>query len=397
MERVALQIFAVAPSAMLTDHRPHGDGLVAFGFIEELARRGHELHVAAGRVDLRGDVPPNVRLYPIGADHPGNRERLRFMGRLRRTYRRVAASTRLDLIHQLTPVEVGVSLVLADAPVPLVLGPYVPDWAPSGEGADSIVSPASLRLKRVLRAAEQRRATTVLLSTPEAAAKVEPGAGRRLNVRELPLGVDERTWVPGDEDGAGQDVLFLANLEVRKGIYVLLDAFARLAEELPEARLLVAGGGPESGEVRRRVGASPNLARVELLGHVERDRVKTTMQACDVYCLPSYCDPFSLAVLEAMACARPVVATNAGGPRYLVSDLGGRKVPPGDPAALATALRELLGNASLRRAMGNHNRKLVEERYAWSRVVDRLEDLYGEALHRPRMGSPRAAARRRKS
>jgi L-malate glycosyltransferase len=397
MGRVALQIFAVAPSAMLTDHRPHGDGLVAFGFIEELGRRGHQLHVAASRVDLRGEVPPNVRLYPLGADRPGKRGRLRFMGRLRRTYRRVTASTPIDLIHQLTPVEVGVSLALADARVPIVLGPYVPDWAPSGEGADAVVGPVSLRMKRVLSAAQQRRATTVLLSNPEAAAKVEREAGRRLNVRELPLGVDERTWVPGAEDGAGQDVLFLANLEVRKGIHVILDAFARLAQDLPEARLVVAGGGPESGEVRRRVRTSPNLARVELIGHVERDRVRTAMQACDVYCLPSYGDPNPLAVLEAMACARPVVATDAGGLRYLVSDRGGRKVPPGDPAALASALRELLGDAGLRRAMGSHNRTLVEERYAWPRVGDRLEEIYREALRQPRRGPPPAAARQRKS
>jgi glycosyltransferase involved in cell wall biosynthesis len=397
MGRVALRIFVVAPSAMLTDHRPHGDGLVAFGFIEELARRGHELHVAAGRVDLRGDVPPNVRLYPIGTDHPRKRERLRFMARLRRTYRRAAASTRLDLIHQLTPVEVGVSLALADAPVPVLLGPYVPDWAPLGEGADAVVSPASLRVKRALRAAQQRRATTVLLSTPEAAVQLERTAGRRLHVRELPLGVDDRTWVPAGEERRGQNVLFLANLEVRKGIYVILDAFARLAEEMPEARLLVAGGGPESGEVRRRVRTSPTLARVELLGHVERDRVRAAMQACDVYCLPSYGEPFGMTALEAMACARPVVATDAGGLQYLVPDGGGRKVSPGDPAALATALRELLGDAGLRRAMGSRNRALVEERYAWPRVGDRLEDLYREALRQPRRGPSPTAARRRKS
>jgi glycosyltransferase involved in cell wall biosynthesis len=142
---------------------------------------------------------------------------------------------------------------------------------------------------------------------------------------------------------------------------------------------------------------SPNLARVELLGHVERDRVRAEMQACDVYCLPSYGDPNPLAVLEAMACARPIVATDAGGLRYLVSDRGGRKVPPGDPAALAGALRELLGDAGLRRAMGSHNRALVESRYAWPRVGDRLEDFYREALRQPRRGPRPTAARRWKS
>jgi L-malate glycosyltransferase len=397
MRPMPLRIFVVAPSAMLTDHRPHGDGLVAFGFIGELAARGHELHVAAGRVDMRGAFPGNVHVYPTGGDDSGKLARLRFMWQLRHLYRRLLPSTRFDLVHQLTPVEVGVSLALGDARVPIVLGPYVPDWAPSGDGADAVVSAATLRMKRVLRAAQQLRATTVLLSTPAAASKLEPAAERRLHVRELPLGVDERTWLPAKGDRVGQDVLFLANLEVRKGIHVALDAFARLAPDLPDARLVVAGAGAEIEEVRRRTRSSPALARVKLLGHVERDRVMATMQACDVFCLPSYGDPNPLAVLEAMACARPIVATDAGGLKYLVPDRGGRKVPPGDAAALAGALRELLGDPALRRAMGEHNRKVVEERYAWSRVVDRLEDLYGETLREPRTGERPAAARWRKS
>jgi glycosyltransferase involved in cell wall biosynthesis len=81
-----------------------------------------------------------------------------------------------------------------------------------------------------------------------------------------------------------------------------------------------------------------------------------------------------------MACARPVVATAAGGLQHLVPDAGGRKVPPGDAAALADALAEVLGDAELRRAMGAHNREVVEERFAWSRVGERLEELYAEAI-----------------
>ena len=393
---MALRIFVVAPSAMLTDHRPHGDGLVAFGFIRELAARGHELHVAAGRVDLRGGLPPNVHLYPIEGTEPGSTSRLRFMQHLRRVYRRFAPRTTFDIVHQLTPVEVGVSLALADSPVPLVLGPYVPDWASPGEGADTVVGPAAARAKRLLRAAQQRLATTVLLSTPAAASKLAPSAGRRLHVRELPLGIDDRTWLPADEDGASQDVLFLANLEIRKGIHVALDAFARLAPDLPDARLIVAGAGSEMVNVHRRIRTSPALARVELLGHVERDRVMATMQACDVYCLPSYGDPNPLSVLEAMACARPVVATDAGGLRYLIPEDGGRRVPPGDSVALARSLREVLIDPQMRREMGRHNRRVVEERYAWSRVIERLEALYREAIRdaRPVLRAPSALRRK---
>jgi L-malate glycosyltransferase len=230
----------------------------------------------------------------------------------------------------------------------------------------------------VLRGTQQRRATTVLLSTAAAASKLSRAPD--LLVHELPPGIDDHAWHATPPGGSGQDVLFLANLEVRKGIHVLLDAFAELSPELPGTRLVVAGEGPESQAVRRRLRETPALARVELLGRVDRSRVMATMQACDVYCLPSYGEPYGMTALEAMACARPVVGTAAGGLQHMVPDDGGRKVPPGDPAALAGALREVLADPALRRSMGARNRAEVEQRFAWSRVGDRLEQIYAEAV-----------------
>jgi glycosyltransferase involved in cell wall biosynthesis len=385
---VALRIFAIPPWELLTDHVPYGDGLVAYAFLRELAERGHDVHVAAQGVDLREPVPANLHLYRLG--EPGRASpagRLGLMLRARRLHRRLQRAAPFDVVHQLNPVDVGVSLAVAGARAPLVLGPYVPDWPASAQVPGAVDGPAALRAKRVLRAAQQRRATMLLLSSPAAESKVEPGAPPGLMVRELSYGIDETAWVPG-AGGGGQDVLFLSNLEIRKGIHMLLDAFELLAERLPEARLLVAGDGTEAAAVRERVRSAPGLDRVELLGWVERDRVMATLHACDVYCAPSDGEPFGMAALEAMACAKPIVATDAGGLRHLVPDGGGRRVPPGDPAALAEALHEVLADPALRRSLGEHNRRVVEERYAWSRVVDRLEELYQEAI---RAGTVRAA------
>jgi glycosyltransferase involved in cell wall biosynthesis len=331
--------------------------------------------VVAGLVALERELPPNVHLHRLG-----DTGRLRFMWEIRRLYRRLGRSQAFDLVHQLNPVEVGVSLALAGDEAPLVLGPYIPDWAPSGPGADAPVGQLALRVKRVLRAAQQRRAATVLLSTPAAVSMLAPRTSRQGNVQELPHGIDADVWQPASEGPAGQTVLFLANLEVRKGIHVLLDAFEGLAARLPDARLQIAGDGPERDAVQRRVSESPVLGPVELLGRVDREAALAMVQSCDVYCLPSFGEPFGMTALEAMACARPVVATAGGGLRHVVPDAGGRKVPPGDPAALAAALAEVLGDPELRAAMGSVNRKTVEERFAWSRVGDRLEALYGEAI-----------------
>jgi glycosyltransferase involved in cell wall biosynthesis len=378
---VPLRIFVAHASSLLTDHRPHGDGLVAFGFIQELAARGHELHVAVERTDLQKALPQNVHLYVLGPAEGGTaRARLRFMWRMRGLYGRLERTTKFDVIHQLNPVDAGLSLALADARAPVVLGPYPADWPPSGQGADRVLGPVALRLRRFVRAAQQRCATTALLSTPAAASKLE--AVQHVHVRELAPAVDDRAWVPAERDDR-QDVLFLANLEARKGIHVLIEAFARLSAELPRARLLLGGGGPEEEAVQRRVQGLRARDRVTRLGPIERGRVPGIMQACDVYCLPSYGEPFGMTALEAMACARPVVGTDAGGLRYLIPEAGGRKVPPGDVAALALALTEVLTDPALRRSMGRHNRAVVEQRYSRSRVVDRLEDLYHEAIQTP--------------
>jgi glycosyltransferase involved in cell wall biosynthesis len=376
-----MRIFVVHPSALLTDHRPHGDGLVAFGFIRELAARGHELEVAAERADLAQPLPSNVHLHVLGSGPgPAPLDRVGFMWRMGRLYRRLSAQRPFDVLHQLNPVSVGLSLAVRDPGPPLILGPYVPEWPDATKPGGAPLRAAVLRLDESLRAAQQRRATTALVSTPAAESRLVASQRERLRVHVLSGGIDPRIWAPPAEgaDEQRQDILFLGNLHRRKGILVLIDAFERLAAQLPAARLVVAGDGPLGDEVRRRL--APHQGRVELLGRVERDRAREVVQACSLYCCPSLGEPFGMTALEAMACAKPVVATDAGGLRHLVPDGGGRKVAPGDAAALAGALAEVLPSPELRREMGAVNRAAVERRYAWSAVINRLEDAYREAI-----------------
>lgn len=383
---VTFSIFVAHPSALLTDHEPHGDGLVAHGFIQGLAARSHVLHVAAQRVSLQHDLPPNVHVHELGESSlPEPLPRLEYMRRMRRLFVRLRRTTRFDLVHQLNPVDVGLSLALPEVGVPVVLGPYVPAWPPGGSTRERVIRGLVDDVRVVVRAAQQQRATVVLLSTPAAASRLRNPPPRGLLVRELSPGIDERAWRPCDREAPGQDVLFLANLEPRKGILVLLEAFAGLIEELPKARLLVAGDGSQAEVVRRRLSRSPLLRRVELLGHVTREETPILMGRCAVYCLPSFGEPFGMTALEAMACGRALVVTDTGGLGQLVDERGGRRVPPGDARALAGALRELLIAPQLRRQMGSYNRMVVEQRYGWERVIDRLEGIYSEAVAAPRV------------
>ena len=375
-------IFIAHPSALLTNYRPHGDGLVAHGFIQGLAERGHTLHIAASRVALRGDLPAGVHLHALGAASlPEPLSRLQYMHRMRRLFASLRRTVDFDLVHQLNPVEAGLTLALADAKQPVVLGPYVPAWPPWSEpGGGSLLPRVLDRVNAAVRAAQQRNAAAVLLSTPAATAKLAMPVPTQLLVRELSHGIDEQIWRPGNDAVQRQDILFLANLEWRKGIFVLLEAFARLATQLPGARLLVGGDGSQTEAVRSAVLQSDALRRVKLLGHVPREQAPELMRECTVYCLPSFGEPFGMSALEAMASAKPVVAADAGGLRHLVDARGGRRVPPGDPVRLSAALCEVLASPELQRRMGAHNRSIIERRYTWTRVIDRLEDVYAEAV-----------------
>ena len=106
--RRRLRIFVAHPSEMLTDHLPHGDGLVAFSFLSRLAARGHELQVAAQGVELRHPVPSTLhihRLSRVGANAPLHR--LVFMIRMRHLFERLQREAPFDLIHQMNPVFTG--------------------------------------------------------------------------------------------------------------------------------------------------------------------------------------------------------------------------------------------------------------------------------------------------
>src|SRR3984893_17010466 len=136
--RLPLNIFVPHCSDLLTDHLPHGDGLVAHGFITSLARRGHRLHVAAQRVDLREPLPANVTVHEISPRaFPPLLSRLDYMLRVRLLLGRLNKEYCFDLVHQLNPVFTGMSLSLTGCGLPLVLGTYVARWPDDPETISS--------------------------------------------------------------------------------------------------------------------------------------------------------------------------------------------------------------------------------------------------------------------
>ena len=197
----------------------------------------------------------------------------------------------------------------------------------------------------------------------------------------IPNTVDLRRFpaAPTPRAAGERVVLALARLDPQKG----LDHLVRAAARMPDVTVRIAGGGPLRGELEELARAQGVDDRVTFLG--ERSDVPELLEACDVFVLPSLYEGLPLSILEAMAAGRPVVATDIPGTRQAVHDgRTGLLVPPGDDAALATAITRVLDDPALGVTLARGGRELVEERHASDAGARRVAAIYEELGTSPR-------------
>jgi glycosyltransferase involved in cell wall biosynthesis len=155
----------------------------------------------------------------------------------------------------------------------------------------------------------------------------------------------------------------------------LLKAFAEMAHLDPRADLLLVGDGPLRAAMEQAAAEAGVRSRVRFMG-VRRD-VEDILRACDAFALTSISEAASITVLEAMACARPIVATAVGGTPELVRDgIDGLLVPRGDAPAIAAALHRVLTDEALAGRLGASALARVRTVFTLDRTISRYHALY---------------------
>ncbi len=179
----------------------------------------------------------------------------------------------------------------------------------------------------------------------------------------------------------GPYVLFVGRLASNKGLLPLVEAFAAVARDHPDATLVLAGedGGMRAGveAAGARLGLGP---RLRIVGHVGEDAVLAdAYREARMTVLPSEYEAFGLVLLESLAQGTPVVASRVGGiPEFVPDGKAGLLVTPNDAGELARAIGRLWEDPALGRQLGTYGRDQVVPVYTWDRLVDRLEALYRE-------------------
>jgi glycosyltransferase involved in cell wall biosynthesis len=173
-------------------------------------------------------------------------------------------------------------------------------------------------------------------------------------------------------------ILFLGRADAGKGVFELLAAVAALAPAFPQVQLVIGGLG-ELAALRRRADQLGIGQRLALPGWIDaRDR-EIELARAQVFCLPSHAEGLPMAMLEAMAAGKAVVASTVGGIPEAIDDGGnGLLVPPRDVPALTAALRALLQDGALRERLGDCARATVQQRYSTAAAIGKLSALYRE-------------------
>lgn len=162
----------------------------------------------------------------------------------------------------------------------------------------------------------------------------------------------------------------------------VLRALALLAPDLAELDYLVVGDGPERPHLERLAGELGLGDRVEFTGQLPPERALAAVASCHLMVMPSVDEAFGVVYAEGMAAGLPVVGcAGEGGPEEIAAlGEGMLRVPPGDPAALAAALRPLLAEPERLRALGEAARATAAEHLSWTGCGERTLAAYREAL-----------------
>jgi glycosyltransferase involved in cell wall biosynthesis len=183
--------------------------------------------------------------------------------------------------------------------------------------------------------------------------------------------------IPPDRGADAPLILFLGQLEARKGVHDLLAALAQNSVAQLAWTAVLAGGGPAQPGYEAEAVASGLSDRIGFPGWVPKDTAQALLAAAGILVLPSYAEEMAMAILEAMAFGLCIIATPVGAhPEVLEHGVSGLFVAPGDVPRLAAALSDCIRDPALRRRLGEGARAAYSQRFNIDDYPDRLAEVY---------------------
>jgi glycogen(starch) synthase len=370
----------------------------------ELASAGHEVVVLSRQPagsdaeshPTTDEVRAGVRVLRVAEDPPHlefDRDLVAWTlamghGMLRAALTRLVPSWRPDVVHAHDWLVAHPAIALADVlGVPLVATFHATE---AGRYAGWLSSP----LSRQVHSAEwwlAHRADTLITCSaamraevaelfdvdPEPVVVLHNGiAPRRWRANPARVRAVRERYAPGE----APVLLYFGRLEYEKGVHDLIAALPRIRRAHPGTRLVVAGTGTAHDQLVAAVQTHRVRRSVTFTGHLPDADLAALLRAADAVVLPSRYEPFGIVALEAAAAGAPLAASTAGGLGEVVVDgETGLSFPPGDVAALATAVGAVLADPGAAARRARAARKRLGSAFEWSRIAADTASVYAAA------------------
>lgn len=208
----------------------------------------------------------------------------------------------------------------------------------------------------------------------------------KYKIMVAPNGVDLSKFNPDIDGSSMRKHLGLENeplvatairLVKRKGPDHLIAAFSKILKKVPDAKLAMAGKGPEMNNLCAQIKRLDIEKSVFMLGALPHTKVAELMATANVFVLPSMMESFPLTAVEAMAVGVPIVCPKVGGvPEIVIEEFNGLMFPPADDTALADAIVRILKNQPLAKRLRENGLKIVREKFSWEAAAKRTLNIY---------------------
>jgi glycosyltransferase involved in cell wall biosynthesis len=307
----------------------------------------------------------------------------------------------IDVVHQPTPISPRVPSLLVNLPAPLVIGPM--NGAMEYPSGFRFLQPHGLRgVKNLARGlanalphvVDAKRQAECLIVANERTENGLPSGTRGRIFKMVENGVVSEVWVRGLAEGVAEsgpidrafEIIFMGRLERWKGPEWLIEAVARASKQV-DCRLKIVGDlRGERQRLTERVSQLRIESRVEFFGWQSQERCAELLHKSDVLVLPSVLDAGATVVLEAMASGKAVIAVKWGGPADVLDASCGILLDPRDPACLIADLEQAIVSLANDRdrcaSMGRAGQAKVLAEYTWPAKIERLVEIYREAIIR---------------
>ncbi len=379
-----INILVPSASHLLTDHLLSSEGITCYNLFQKLEKLNYHFEAISPQIHIKKPLN-NTTLHQTGSFKTSPtmnpiKKYLSHIETLIRTYRKsleILQKQKIDIIHHMLPAIYNQTFnplaILKKTKQPFIFGPISAHIYPRPID-EKILSHITSKLhKKTIQKCHR------LITITNHVKKLYQNFFDEEKIITIPLGVDTALFKPPKTQfqKKNPEILFAGYLYKLKGAEYLLKATQLIAKKHKNVKLRIVGNGPDKPRLMKLTETLKIEDKTIFEGEVPHTEIPKYYQQCDIFCFPTLGEPFGKAIIEAMACAKPVIASNIGGPTEIIQNQKtGLLVPPAQPKILATKILELLDNETKMKNMGTNARKTAIEKYSWEKISEKYHSLY---------------------